>query len=720
MQVNLGAGTATGADGNDTLSHINQVWGSSHDDVITGSNENVLVEQFQGREGNDTIDGAGGYDRVRYDNATAAVNVNLATGIATGDASVGTDTLINIEAVRGSNYADTLTGSNNADAFQGMGGNDTIDGGNGFDRVDYSTSTAAVSVTLGGSANGTATGDASVGTDTLISIEQVRGSAFNDTLTGSSTVGIYESFEGREGNDTINGMGGTDQADYYSAKAGVTVNLTTGTASDGYGYTDTLSNIEDARGSRDFNDSITGSALANKLEGLGGNDTLIGLDGNDSLAGLDGNDSLDGGLGNDNLDGGAGNDVLLGGAGGDWLTGGAGNDTIDGGIVVDRYSMNGDSNTVDYASSMAAVNVNLSGITGIGNTGSGTADDGLGGTDTLMNVSFVKGSSFNDTLTGSSALIFESFNGGLGDDTIDGGAFTDTLNGDNQNRVTYQYASGSVSVNLALGTATGADGNDTLINITDVRGSFSADVLTGSDRTDTTEHFQGMGGNDTIDGAGGDDVVRYDQATGAVNVNLATGTASDGYGTTDTLLNIEGIRGSNYADTLTGGNAASDDFEFFMGLAGNDTIDGGSGYDRADYQMSTSAVNVTLGGLSNGTATGDASVGTDTLISIEAVRGSIFADTLTGSNAAGIFESFEGREGNDTINGMGGTDRVDYNASRAGVTVNLTTGTASDGYGNTDTLSNIEDVRGSRDFNDSITGSALANKLEGQGGGMTR
>ena len=137
VQVNLGAGTATGADGNDTLSHINQVWGSSHDDVITGSNENVLVEQFQGREGNDTIDGAGGYDRVRYDNATAAVNVNLATGIATGDASVGTDTLINIEAVRGSNYADTLTGSNNADAFQGMGGNDTIDGGNGFDRVDY-------------------------------------------------------------------------------------------------------------------------------------------------------------------------------------------------------------------------------------------------------------------------------------------------------------------------------------------------------------------------------------------------------------------------------------------------------------------------------------------------------------------------------------------------------------------------------------------------------
>ena len=362
--------------------------------------------------------------------------------------------------------------------------------------------------------------------------------------------------------------------------------------------------------------------------------------------------------------GGDGNDTLLGGAGQDTLIGGAGNDTLDGGVYTDRLN-DTDANYANYRSSTAGVSIDLSGITGIGNTGSGTATDGMGGTDTLLNISRVMGSNLNDTITGSSALQFEVFDGGAGDDTIDGGVITDTLNGDNNNRVTYQNASGSVSVNLALGTATGADGNDTLINISQVWGSSHDDVITGSNESVLTEQFQGRGGNDTIDGAGGYDLARYDNATAAVNANLATGIVTgDGSVGSDTLYNIEGLMGSNYADTLTGGNAANDNFEFFRGMGGNDTIDGGSGYDRADYQNSTSAVNVTLGGLSNGTATGDASVGTDTLISIEAVRGSIFADTLTGSNAAGIFESFEGREGNDTINGMGGTDRVDYNASR--------------------------------------------------------
>lgn len=53
------------------------------------------------------------------------------------------------------------------------------------------------------------------GTDTLISIEEIRGSAFSDKLTGSST-SLFESFEGRQGNDTIDGggvsLGSTGQA----------------------------------------------------------------------------------------------------------------------------------------------------------------------------------------------------------------------------------------------------------------------------------------------------------------------------------------------------------------------------------------------------------------------------------------------------------------------------------------------------------------------------
>ena len=80
--------------------------------------------------------------------------------------------------------------------------------------------------------------------------------------------------------------------------------------------------------------------------------------------------------------------------------------------------------------------------------------------------------------------------------------------------------------------------------------------------------------------------------------------------------------------------------KFSMAGGGNDTIDGGGGYDRADYNLSMSAVNVILGGLGTGTAIGDTSVGTDMLISIEGVRGSAFADVLTGSNDADVLREF--------------------------------------------------------------------------------
>jgi hypothetical protein len=92
----------------------------------------------------------------------------------------------------------------------------------------------------------------------------VRGSEFNDTLTGSDT-GTFESFEGRAGNDTIDGKGGTDRVDYQSA----TVRRqrqhrkhATGTASDGFGGTDTFTNIENVRGS--IGDNLAASTRAER------------------------------------------------------------------------------------------------------------------------------------------------------------------------------------------------------------------------------------------------------------------------------------------------------------------------------------------------------------------------------------------------------------------------------------------------------------------------
>jgi hypothetical protein len=129
--------------------------------------------------------------------------------------------------------------------------------------------------------------------------------------------------------------------------------------------------------------------------------------------------------------------------------------------------------------------------------------------------------------------------------------------------------------------------------------------------------------------------VRYDRdfgnsGTSGVVVNPETGTATDGFDDTDTLISIELVRGTSQADQITGGNAASYGFEAYNGLGGNDTITGG-GYDEARYDQDAAyggkgAVNVNF-------VTGQATDGfgnIDTLVGIEGVRGTGQADTFTG------------------------------------------------------------------------------------------
>ncbi|MDZ7813322.1 MAG: hypothetical protein U5L74_09455, partial [Ideonella sp.] len=84
-------------------------------------------------------------------------------------------------------------------------------------------------------------------------------------------------------------------------------------------------------------DTLAGTANADRLWGFegndrlsggAGNDTVIGGVGNDTLAGEDGNDLLDGGLGSDSLTGGLGIDTLQGGKGNDTMSGNDGNDVF--------------------------------------------------------------------------------------------------------------------------------------------------------------------------------------------------------------------------------------------------------------------------------------------------------------------------------------------------------------------------------------------------------
>lgn len=58
-------------------------------------------------------------------------------------------------------------------------------------------------------------------------------------------------------------------------------------------------------------DTLTGSAYADRIYGFAGNDNLSGAQGNDIISGGSGNDTLYGGTGVDTLNGGAGNDVYF-------------------------------------------------------------------------------------------------------------------------------------------------------------------------------------------------------------------------------------------------------------------------------------------------------------------------------------------------------------------------------------------------------------------------
>jgi Ca2+-binding RTX toxin-like protein len=84
------------------------------------------------------------------------------------------------------------------------------------------------------------------------------------------------------------------------------------------------------------NDSIALGGANDVVDGAGGADTLWGEAGNDQLYGGLDDDDLDGGLGHDVLFGDAGSDTLLGGGGQDEISGGAGRDRLLGGAAADR------------------------------------------------------------------------------------------------------------------------------------------------------------------------------------------------------------------------------------------------------------------------------------------------------------------------------------------------------------------------------------------------
>jgi Ca2+-binding RTX toxin-like protein len=775
VTVDLGNSTATadGLGGTDILHNIEGVVGSDFADSLTGSSgDNV----FQGRKGNDTLNGAGGNDTADYhgdenansDQLGVVVNLGGATGPSTWqgvaynvagstaqDGWGNTDTLTSIENIRGSIYNDVLIGDGNANTITGGSGSDKIDGGLGTDIAVYTGNKALYTVTDQGAGVWTVQGDGGA-TDTLTNIETLQFSDQSQSLVGGGpqsynfdTMSNGDAVAFDPAVDSFNSPTlGIQLLDFSPIESGLNAGrgLELRQTNQQTGQTIKTVQLLFTAGSDATNMFKVNSAHITFNGGklLIGDDlvttdddstavTLTGTAGNDVLISAGGSQTLNGGDGNDRLmtlerQTSAGSSGLT-----DIFNGGNGTDTL----ALDKGRISGGGEIVQYTVSLAS-NTGSIATTGGANDSSFTMS-GIENVDGSDVIDHITGNAGDNDLKGANGN--DSLYGGDGNDSLDGGRGNDLLNGGAGRDAAFYSRdtdSNAVNANLTTGQAVQGSYTDTLVSIETLIGSQGADTLTGNTANINTftssfisDVLMGMAGNDTLNGgntaASTVVLASYQSDQAAVTVNLTTGQATDGWGNTDTLTNIDGVIGSGFNDSITGGSSsaqiiAGNFFEIFDGGAGNDTINGADGTDRVQYNNATGGVTVVLdtvlGGTYAGTATGNGSVGSDTLLNIEHVVGSNFADTLTGGDSN---DGFEGFGGSDTIHGLGGIDTIRYDRSTSAVTVTFTAagvGTATDGLGGTDTFDGIESARGS-DNNDTFTGSAADESFEGMAGNDT-
>jgi len=158
----------------------------------------------------------------------------------------------------------------------------------------------------------------------------------------------------------------------------------------------------------------------------------------------------------------------------------------------------------------------------------------------------------------------------------------------------------------------------------------------------------GGGGADSLNGgSGGFDFAAYRTSTVGLTASLANPGANTGDAAGDSYLNISGLAGSQFADTLVGdaGN------NVLVGEGGGDILNGVGGNDTASYITAAAGV---IADLSAGQGFGG-DAGGDQYFGIENLDGSNFADQLYGD---GGVNTVIGNGGDDQLSGEGGADTL--------------------------------------------------------------
>jgi Ca2+-binding RTX toxin-like protein len=274
----------TGGDGSDDLLADGGMsddveGGPGNDHVVTGGSDPDWVTLGRG---DDRLDGSNTW--LDFRRAKHGVVVDLITGRAVGE---GHDTLSGVVGLLGTEFADRLIGTDQGEFIHGEGGNDRIEAHGGDDTINPGF---GYDVVYAGP------GDDHSNKQAYLKDELHLGPG-NDYVT----VGYGTDVWGGYGDDRIvvaphitsasvvAGGPGIDSFRISSRLLGVLINLNTGRARVEDRMID-LSGFENATGTRNA-DTLIGSALANLLRGMGGNDTIDGRGGVDTADGGDGSDA---------------------------------------------------------------------------------------------------------------------------------------------------------------------------------------------------------------------------------------------------------------------------------------------------------------------------------------------------------------------------------------------------------------------------------------------
>ena len=461
-------------------------------------------------------------------------------------------------------------------------------------------------------------------------------------------------------------------------------------------------------------DDLLGSRTPSSSQSI----TLDGQAGNDLLLGSSNNDQLFGNIGHDALFGGMGDDLLSGGLGSDWLDGGPGRDRYlyqhgDGLDTIAAEDANGieDRDTIEMESGIRPSDVLVRRDGGssdlvltirsasnkiriknflLGDTpfqdrnpieavefADGTRWDiwqltqlamlGSDGSDQI------KGTIHDDLITGRGGR--NRLEGMAGDDVLLGGDNNDELFGGEGNDILF----GGLGVNQYI-TQQG-HGEDIIMADVSADASQRTGILLFNDDTKPEDLLFSRSGSDLkITIRGGDVGVTVQQFFRDNTPHNAWNPLTsiefmdtwDWLNTNDILARVENhSQGSTGEDWLRAVGPAS----YLHGLAGDDILhsgegddhlDGGPGIDTVSYTDAQREVVVDLS-LSSAQDTGGA--GRDTLIEIENIQGSRFADSLRGSSASNHLDGGEGDDilwgslGADQHSGGPGADRFIYNSA---------------------------------------------------------